>query len=72
MKCANETFGRLFVRQQGRALHGQHLAKGVNTAPPSARVPKRNGSIGADRPREEAEEVSPRPLDRHSAAEGAA
>jgi len=27
--CANETCGRLFVRQQGRAEHGQHRTRGV-------------------------------------------
>jgi hypothetical protein len=27
--CANETCGRLFVRQEGRAVHGQHRARGV-------------------------------------------
>jgi hypothetical protein len=27
--CQNETCGRLFVRQEGRALHGQHRSKGV-------------------------------------------
>jgi hypothetical protein len=27
--CANERCGRLFVRQQGRALHGQHRKQGV-------------------------------------------
>jgi hypothetical protein len=27
--CANETCGRLFVRQEGRALHGQHRTRGV-------------------------------------------
>jgi hypothetical protein len=27
--CANETCRRLFVRQQGRALHGQHRTRGV-------------------------------------------
>lgn len=27
--CANEACGRLFVRQQGRALHGQHRTSGV-------------------------------------------
>ena len=27
--CANETCGRFFVRQSGRALHGQHRSKGV-------------------------------------------
>jgi hypothetical protein len=33
-KCANETCGRLFVRQQGRALHGQHRTKGVKYCSP--------------------------------------
>jgi hypothetical protein len=28
-QCANETCGRLFVRQSGRALHGQHRTRGV-------------------------------------------
>ena len=27
--CQNETCGRLFVRQEGRALHGQHRRTGV-------------------------------------------
>ena len=27
--CANERCGRLFVRQEGRALHGQHRTRGV-------------------------------------------
>jgi hypothetical protein len=27
--CANETCGHLFVRQQGRAIHGQHRTTGV-------------------------------------------
>jgi hypothetical protein len=27
--CANETCRRLFVRQQGRAIHGQHRTRGV-------------------------------------------
>ena len=27
--CANETCGRLFVRQEGRALHAQHRTRGV-------------------------------------------
>lgn len=27
--CANETCGRLFVRQEGRAVHGQHRSTGV-------------------------------------------
>ena len=28
-RCANETCGKLFVRQLGRAEHGQHRFKGV-------------------------------------------
>jgi hypothetical protein len=28
-RCANETCGRFFVRQSGRALHGQHRTRGV-------------------------------------------
>jgi hypothetical protein len=28
-RCANETCGRLFVRQSGRAEHGQHRTRGV-------------------------------------------
>lgn len=27
--CANETCGRLFVRQEGRAVHGQYRSRGV-------------------------------------------
>ncbi len=33
-RCANETCGRLFVRQEGRAVHGQHRTRGVKYCSP--------------------------------------